>query len=364
MARGGQHQISVEQVRNAYNQRAAAPRAPVPDRHHRRTGPAVRPRPAGAVNNLVTEAVWTSRPSSWALRLGQLVAASIMDDPTFKGADGQFNRALFDQALRNNGLSEAASCRSSAPPWPACIWPRRSPATHCVRWPRKEAMHRYASERRAASYVSRPAAAGEIPAADARTAPELLQRAQERVPRAGIPGRTLALDAAPSPSPTPSPMRMPARLRAAEGQVRLARAPHDPADHLPVAGRGRGCGRQASRKARPSTPLPPSATSPPGPRARHLHQGRDARPGRRRRGLRPRGGRDERAGHGPLRPGAGARHQIQPEAVRPFEEVAGGVRQELAVRARPGSRSSGSTTRSRICAPAPSRWPISPRRRA
>ena len=30
-----------------------------------------------------------------------------MNDPTFKGADGQFNRALFDQALRNIDLTEA-----------------------------------------------------------------------------------------------------------------------------------------------------------------------------------------------------------------------------------------------------------------
>ena len=56
--------------------------------------------------------------------------------------------------------------------------------------------------------------------------------------------------------------------------------------------------------------------------------------------------------------------QIQPEAVRPFEEVAAELRQELARQRAQGRDRDGSTTRSRICAPAPSRWPISPRRRA
>ena len=139
---------------------------------------------------------------------------------------------------------------------------------------------------------ARPAAAGEIPAADARAASELLQRAQERVPRAGIPGGHASWPSMrqPLPSPTPCPMRMRApALRAAEGQVRHAGAPDHPADRLPVAGRGRGCGRQASRKARPSRRLRPSATSLP----RSLELGTFTKaemldPGRGRRGLRPR----------------------------------------------------------------------------
>ena len=60
----------------------------------------------------------------------QLVARSIMDDPTFQGADGQFNRALFDQALRNVGLSEAGFRAGAAGRHGAHrTWPRRSPAT-------------------------------------------------------------------------------------------------------------------------------------------------------------------------------------------------------------------------------------------
>ena len=90
-----------------------------------------------------------------------------------------------------------------------------------------------------------------------------------------------------------------------------------------------------------------------GSRTRHLHQGRDARSGGRRRGLRASEGRRQRAGRRPVRPRASsASPMIQPEAVRPFEEVAG--RDPPGARAVQRAQSADrrrSTTRSRISAP-------------
>jgi peptidyl-prolyl cis-trans isomerase D len=99
--------ITVDQVRNAYTnelQRLG--------RQFRTVISAEQARAFGldqqVVSNLVTEAVMAEQAKQMGLSVSDtLVAASIMNNPTFKGADGQFNRALFDQALRNAGLSEA-----------------------------------------------------------------------------------------------------------------------------------------------------------------------------------------------------------------------------------------------------------------
>ena len=146
----------------------------------------------------------------------------------------------------------------------------------------------------------------------------------------------------------------PQALRARQGQLRRARAPHHPADRLPDRGRGRGRlqpdqGRRDLRGDRGGAQHRRE-----GPRARHLHQGRDDRPGRRRGGLRARAGRRERpgrrAGSAPCSSGS---RMSSPRASGRFEEVAAELRREIAQSSAPRAPSTMSTTRSRISAPAP-----------
>ncbi|ANY81473.1 peptidylprolyl isomerase [Microvirga ossetica] len=172
VAEVGSTSISVNQVRNAYTnemQRLG--------RQFRTVITAEQARTFGldqqVVNNLVTEAVLAEQAKQMGLSVSdQLVAASIMNNPTFKGADGQFNRGLFDQALRNVGISEAGFVQEQRAAMARLHLAEAIAGDINVPVAAKEAMHRYASERRAASYVLlNQAAAGEIPAAT----PEQLQ---------------------------------------------------------------------------------------------------------------------------------------------------------------------------------------------
>ena len=139
----------------------------------------------------MTEAVLAEQAKQMGLSVSdQLVAASIMNNPTFKGADGQFNRALFDQALRNVGLSEAGFVQEQRAAMARLHLAEAIAGDINVPVAAKEAMHRYASERRAASYVLlNQAAAGEIPAATPEQLQSFFNERKSDVPRAGIPGR-------------------------------------------------------------------------------------------------------------------------------------------------------------------------------
>lgn len=125
------------------------------------------------IDNLVTEAVMAEKAKEMGLSVSdQLVAASIMNNPAFKGADGQFNRALFDQALRNINLSEAGFVQEQRSAMARLHLAEAIAGDINVPLAAKEALHRYTNERRAASYVLlTPAMAGEIPA----PTPEQLQ---------------------------------------------------------------------------------------------------------------------------------------------------------------------------------------------
>ncbi|WP_201834152.1 SurA N-terminal domain-containing protein [Microvirga zambiensis] len=164
--------ISVNQVRNAYTnemQRLG--------RQFRTVITAEQARTFGldqqVVNNLVNEAVMAEQAKQMGLSVSdQLVAASIMTNPAFKGSDGQFSRALFDQALRNIGLSEPGFVLEQRAAMARLHLAEAIAGDVNVPVAAKEAMHRYASERRAASYILlNQAAAGDIPA----VTPEQLQ---------------------------------------------------------------------------------------------------------------------------------------------------------------------------------------------
>ncbi|MCB8820713.1 SurA N-terminal domain-containing protein [Microvirga rosea] len=125
------------------------------------------------LSNLINEAVLSEQAQKLGLSVSdQLVARSILDDPTFRGADGQFNRALFDQALRNASLTEAGFVREQRNAMARIHLAEAIAGDLTVPMAAREAMNRYTTERRAASYfVLTAAMAGDLPA----PTPEQLQ---------------------------------------------------------------------------------------------------------------------------------------------------------------------------------------------
>jgi peptidyl-prolyl cis-trans isomerase D len=165
VAEVGSTTITVDQVRNAYTNEL--------QRLGRQFRTVISPDQARAfgldqqvVANLVTEAVMAEQAKQMGLSVSdQLVAASIMNNPTFKGADGQFNRALFDQALRNVGLSEAGFVQEQRSAMARLHLAEAIAGDITVPAAARDALHRYSSERRAASYILlTPTMAGDIPA--------------------------------------------------------------------------------------------------------------------------------------------------------------------------------------------------------
>lgn len=92
------------------------------------------------------------------------IARLIFEDPTFKGPDGRFNRARFDEILRDNGYNETSFIRDQRR-----VYLRRElgdAVSGAVPVPQAalEALHHYANETRAIEYVILPEnAAGDIP---------------------------------------------------------------------------------------------------------------------------------------------------------------------------------------------------------
>ncbi|WP_245272907.1 SurA N-terminal domain-containing protein [Microvirga lotononidis] len=165
VAEVGSTKITVDQVRTAYTNEL--------QRLGRQFRTVISPEQARAfgidqqvISNLVTEAVMAEQAKKMGLSVSdQLVAGSIMNNPAFKGGDGQFNRALFDQALRNAGLSEAGFVQEQRSAMVRLHLAEAIAGDVNVPVAAKEAFHRYGTERRAASYLLlTPAMAGDVPA--------------------------------------------------------------------------------------------------------------------------------------------------------------------------------------------------------
>ncbi|MBJ6125652.1 peptidylprolyl isomerase [Microvirga splendida] len=165
VAEVGETTITVDQTRSAYTNEL--------QRLGRQFRTVISPEQARAfgldqqvINNLVTEAVLAEKAREMGLSVSdQLVAASILNNPAFKGADGQFNRALFDQALRGINLSEAGFVQEQRAAMARLHLAEAIAGDINVPLAAKEALHRYGSERRASAYLLLTAAmAGDIPA--------------------------------------------------------------------------------------------------------------------------------------------------------------------------------------------------------
>ncbi len=166
VAKVGDTDVTVNQFRNAYTEEL--------QRLGRQFRTVITPQQARAFGldqqvlaTLVTQAVMAEQARKLGLSASdQLVVRSVMEEPALKGADGQFNRALFDQFLRNAGLSEAGFVQEQRLNLTRNHLAEAIAGELTVPIAAREAMNRYANERRSASYfVLTPQMAGDIPAA-------------------------------------------------------------------------------------------------------------------------------------------------------------------------------------------------------
>ena len=314
------------------------------------------------VGQLIGEATLDERVK--ALRLGisdAEMARRITTNPDLLGPD----RPIRPHALRDDAAQQpdhrAALRRRTAPP-DACggNWPAPSSTERSCRRPRWKPPSAIRTSSAPIEYVLLDRAqAGEIPEPTPEAAREIFRGAQGAVPRARV-----------------SQDRRPAAVARRAGDVdrdlrrRRARRPTKSAARAisrPSAGR---CSRSSSTIRRRRRRRPTAS-----PRAKSfldiakerkltekeidlgtLTQGRDDRPGGRRRRLRAQGERGQRAGQGTLRHRAGARAEDRAgagPAVRGGRATSSGASSRTSA---PGPRSCRSTTRSRTSARSAGRW--------
>jgi peptidyl-prolyl cis-trans isomerase D len=165
VAKVGDTEITAEQLRSTYQAEL--------QQLIRRTRQSVTAQQARAMgldgqilSRMVTEATLDRKARDLGLQVSdQLVVRSVTEEPGFKGANGQFDRARFDFYLGERGLSEAGFVREHRG---ALVRAQLADAiTGALQVPvaAREAVHRYGAERRAAAYfILSAASVGEIPA--------------------------------------------------------------------------------------------------------------------------------------------------------------------------------------------------------
>jgi peptidyl-prolyl cis-trans isomerase D len=165
VARVGDTEITVDRFRTAYQTEL--------QRLSRQTGRTLTPDQARlfgvdqqVLNRLVTEAVFDQRTKALGLSASDaLVIRSITEEQAFRGANGAFDRSLFEQVLRDNNLSEAGFVQEQRQTVTRTHLAEAIAGNVPVPLAMREAIHRFSTERRGASYLVLPAtAAGEIPA--------------------------------------------------------------------------------------------------------------------------------------------------------------------------------------------------------
>lgn len=118
------------------------------------------------LGRLVSETAMDQRTRQLGLDVpNSLVARTIAADPSFQGANGAFDRGQFVEILRSNGMSEAQFVRDQRSVLARYLLADALTSTIPVPLAMREAIHRYQTERRAIEYVVLNAAsAGEIAA--------------------------------------------------------------------------------------------------------------------------------------------------------------------------------------------------------
>lgn len=110
------------------------------------------------LSRLLSEAALNQETHALGLAISDAeIAKAIANDPSFKGPDGQFDRARFDELLRDNGLNEKAFVRDQRG-----FYLRHElvdPLTAGLQLPKAmlEAIHRFQAETRSVDFVVLPA---------------------------------------------------------------------------------------------------------------------------------------------------------------------------------------------------------------
>jgi peptidyl-prolyl cis-trans isomerase D len=161
----GSVNISADAFRNAYQNEV--------QRLARQSRQSISPERARALGidtqvlgRLITEAALDQKARDLGLGVSnELVAKTITEDPNFQGPSGRFERSRFEEVLFSNSLNEAAYVREQRAVIARLQLAEAVTGALPVPLAMREAVHRYATERRSAGYVVLPASlAGDIPA--------------------------------------------------------------------------------------------------------------------------------------------------------------------------------------------------------
>lgn len=119
---------------------------------------------ARVLSRLVSEAALDQKAREMGLGVSDaVVAQSIQSDPSFRGANGAFDRALFTDLVRSNGVGEAQFVREQRGALARQQLAQALTGGITTPLAMRETVHRYETERRTASYFLLPAASlGEV----------------------------------------------------------------------------------------------------------------------------------------------------------------------------------------------------------
>ena len=117
------------------------------------------------LSRLVTEAALDQKAHQLGLAMADDdIAKTIFNDPSFKGPNGQFDRARFNELIRNNGYSERAFVNEQRQIYLRQQILQAVAGNLVVPQAMLDAIHRYRDETRSVDYVVLPpSAAGDIP---------------------------------------------------------------------------------------------------------------------------------------------------------------------------------------------------------
>jgi peptidyl-prolyl cis-trans isomerase D len=159
----GKTEISIDQVRSAYQVEV--------QRISRRLRQNLTPDMARAfgidqqvLSRLITDTVLDKEAGALGLLVGDdMVRQAIVDDQTFRDAGGRFNRAAFNELLRQANINEATYVREQRGTMLRLQLAEAIAGAPTVPLAMLEAAHRYANEQRVIQHVTlAPAAAGDI----------------------------------------------------------------------------------------------------------------------------------------------------------------------------------------------------------
>jgi peptidyl-prolyl cis-trans isomerase D len=157
VARVGDIGVSADAYRNAYQSEV--------QRLARQTRQSISPERARALgidsqvlSRLITEAALDQKARNLGLEVSnELVVKTITEDPNFQGPSGRFERSRFDEVLFSNSLNEGTYVREQRAVIARLQLAEAITGALPVPLAMREAVHRYGAERRAADYLVLPA---------------------------------------------------------------------------------------------------------------------------------------------------------------------------------------------------------------